>query len=113
MKVALCVFWSLALIAGGFTAGGGYGWHVMDEKCGLLALSILPSSYSYSLEKHLTALDALADNDLATVKAILLKLSRLEASSIDACKKDPACMKYAPQHLSSETTLERVKNFER
>jgi hypothetical protein len=115
MRAFLLVLWSVVVLATGFFIGGNYGWHLMDEKCGLLVLPGLPSYSSNELKKHIAILDALSSGDTQTAKAITVKLSRSEATIVGECRNNPDCMKYAPSYLSERATsdaLERAKSLE-
>lgn len=111
MKKIVLVVWSIALLCVGVLFGGGYGWHLMDERYGALVSTVAPANDSFYLEKHLAALDALESGDVAKAKEIIAKISRSEAQSIQECKDNPTCSQLVSKQLAANATLERAKNL--
>jgi len=101
----------IAIFGTGFWLGGGFGWHLMDERCGMLVASSSAARSFDSLTRHVAVWEALQANELAAADKQLRFLIQSESTEVLECHSDPDCAKLVPESFYDEALLNRARSI--
>ena len=101
----------IAIFGAGFLLGGGFGWHLMDERCGMLVASGTAARSFDALTRHVVVWEAVQAGELAAADKQLRFLIRSEAAEVRECHLDPNCAKFVPESFYDATLLDRAKSI--
>jgi hypothetical protein len=101
----------LAIFGAGFWLGGGFGWRLMDERCGMLVASSAAAKSFDSLARHIAVWEALQAKEITVADKQLRFLIQSESAEVRECHSDPDCAKLVPKSFYDAALLDRAQSI--
>jgi hypothetical protein len=101
----------VAVFGTGFWLGGGFGWHLMDERCGVLLASGTAARSFDALTRHVAIWEALQAGELAAADKQLRFLIWSESAEVRGCHSEPDCAKLVPKSFYDAALLDRARSI--